>query len=164
MTGLSASVGSSRFSTAAKNASQSTWAIASESRSGCVRRRGDPQARQRSAGERDSARQSRQNGAPSAMGLLEVRGRQHMAGFHDALGLRGDRLSDGKEKILVGRHMVQHRSQEPGRRGGLPDRVGAETGEAEETPQALLIGREHGKRARRDRFRLLGGYFVFEST
>jgi hypothetical protein len=47
ITGLSASEGSSRFSTAAKNASQSIWAMVSVSRSGCISPRGEPQRVQR---------------------------------------------------------------------------------------------------------------------
>src|SRR6478735_12842034 len=113
ITGLSARLGSSRFSTAAKKASQSTWAMERLSRSLCRRRRGDPHTVHRAArGLADRVRQSRQKGA-SLMGvrLFELGGRKGPAGAHDVLGLGIQLLGKREQQWLIGDHIIEDSSE-----------------------------------------------------
>src|SRR5687768_3513636 len=142
ITGLSASDGSSRFSTAAKNASQSTWAIASWSRSGCSRRRGEPQASHRCWPARAARfRQSRQIGAefPGVMALFELGWRQGPSRFHDALGLEIERLGERQKERLVRSHVIQHGAEKARRGGGAPDGLRTKAGDVQKPPQALAV-------------------------
>src|SRR3712207_6571513 len=111
MTGLSARLGSSRFSMAAKKASQSTWAMASVSRSGWLSTHGEPHAGQRETAPSSwASRQSRQTSG--AMSVRLAGSGEEAARLGDGLGTGSHLVRQADEQVLVSGNVVQHRLEE----------------------------------------------------
>ena len=63
---------------------------------------------------------------------------------------------ESEQKLLVGKHILEHRRVERGILRRIPQIMRAKSGEAEESVEALGVGREKGQRRGGQRFTEFG--------